>query len=465
MPKNIVIFSDGTGQRGGVSFDERRSNIYKLFRATRCGPDSSINPDEQITYYDPGLGSVPEGTGLLGSLYRKVHNFVSKATGLGITTNIIDCYAEIIRLYEAGDRVYLFGFSRGAYTVRCLAAVLCQCGVPLHMKDGTPLLRNDSSLNYIATEAVRKVYQHVSSPRDSAYLEQRKLLAARFRKRYGSDQNDASNAYPYFIGVFDTVASIASIPSLVIVLLAGLALLFGASLLLSFLAMTVTTWLGALGICATFILILWYLKDHLKYASGLPETPIWKTIHCTNLVMRFYDNMLNRNVQYARHAISIDEHRKSFNRVPWGNKDEAPPVREGGKYFWFKQLWFAGNHSDVGGSYPENETRLSDISLEWMVNEAQNLPSSLIVDTSVLRLFPSAKGMQHDETRGIVFKYAARMDRTPVPTATLHPSVLKRFSEAAVLQYDEVKPYRPEGLRMHNDLIAFYESTTDSETA
>ena len=38
MPKNILIFSDGTGQSGGVTFDEDRTNIYKLFRATRCGP-------------------------------------------------------------------------------------------------------------------------------------------------------------------------------------------------------------------------------------------------------------------------------------------------------------------------------------------------------------------------------------------------------------------------------------------
>lgn len=50
---NIVIFSDGTGQRGGLMFDERRSNIYKLFRATRCGPDSSVDPAEQLTFLRP----------------------------------------------------------------------------------------------------------------------------------------------------------------------------------------------------------------------------------------------------------------------------------------------------------------------------------------------------------------------------------------------------------------------------
>jgi Uncharacterized alpha/beta hydrolase domain (DUF2235) len=48
MSKNILIFSDGTGQAGGVTFDENRTNIYKLFRATRCGPDSSVDPSEQV---------------------------------------------------------------------------------------------------------------------------------------------------------------------------------------------------------------------------------------------------------------------------------------------------------------------------------------------------------------------------------------------------------------------------------
>src|ERR1700704_1605419 len=51
MAKNILIFSDGTGQAGGIRFDENRTNIYKLYRATRCGPDSDIHPDDQVTFY------------------------------------------------------------------------------------------------------------------------------------------------------------------------------------------------------------------------------------------------------------------------------------------------------------------------------------------------------------------------------------------------------------------------------
>ena len=66
MAKNIIVFSDGTGQRGGVTFDESRTNIYKLFRATRCGPDSSIDPALHLTYYDPDLGTIPEGRAAAG---------------------------------------------------------------------------------------------------------------------------------------------------------------------------------------------------------------------------------------------------------------------------------------------------------------------------------------------------------------------------------------------------------------
>ena len=55
MPRNILIFSDGTGQAGGLTPDERISNIYKLYRATRVGPDSSVDPGVQLVYYDAGL--------------------------------------------------------------------------------------------------------------------------------------------------------------------------------------------------------------------------------------------------------------------------------------------------------------------------------------------------------------------------------------------------------------------------
>ena len=184
MAKNIIIFSDGTGQVGGLRPDERRSNVYKLYRATRCGPDTTIDPAEQMTYYDAGLGSMPpEGAFFIIRAYRWLHNLFSLATGLGITTNIIDCYAAILSMWQPGDRIFVIGFSRGAYTVRCLAAVLSLCGVPTTMGDGkTPLRRDAKSIKKIASEAVKNVYQHVSSPADEKYVDQRKAIAHRFAK-------------------------------------------------------------------------------------------------------------------------------------------------------------------------------------------------------------------------------------------------------------------------------------------
>jgi hypothetical protein len=160
MGKNILIFSDGTGNRGGLLVDERRSNVYKLYRATRCGPDSYVDALQQVAFYDPGLGTLPAGMDSVWSVIRTVYNCASQATGLGLTRNIIDCYAEIIRLYRPGDRIYLFGFSRGAYTVRCLAGVLRWCGVPTRAPSGERYGFDEKSAKKVAREGVKKVYQH-----------------------------------------------------------------------------------------------------------------------------------------------------------------------------------------------------------------------------------------------------------------------------------------------------------------
>jgi uncharacterized protein (DUF2235 family) len=116
MGKNILIFSDGTGQVGGIRPDQRLSNIYKLYRAARTGVESPINPAEQIAFYDAGLGT-PEDVG--SSLFGFVgflKRLMASATGRGITKNTTDCYEAILNLYQPGDRIFLFGFSRGAYT-------------------------------------------------------------------------------------------------------------------------------------------------------------------------------------------------------------------------------------------------------------------------------------------------------------------------------------------------------------
>jgi len=91
-----------------------------------------------------------------------------------------------------------------------------------------------------------------------------------------------------------------------------------------------------------------------------------------------------------------------------------------------------------------------------MIEVAQGLPASLVTDPSVLWLFPSRWGMPYGETKTGVFRFAAKTTREILTEAVLHPTVLQRFREPAVLQADELKPYRPAGLTMHHAMSAFY---------
>lgn len=462
MPRNIVIYSDGTGQRGGVLFDERRSNIYKLYRATRCGPDSSVDPKEQYAFYDAGIGTSKGARGVLGAAWDMIYNVICQATGLGLTGNIIDCYAALVRSWRPGDRVFLFGFSRGAYTVRCLGAVIALCGIPTADGD-QPLKRDMKTSKRIAKEAVKRVYQHTHSrPMDKAtqrqkeQLEQRLELAGRFRQKYRSAEGDGANVYPHFIGVFDTVAAIGNMTVATTVLaLAALAINFG-------MIWSAAQWLGfdlgwpsLLGISVAVIVILGYLGNliyRIRWEIGLRHSRWWRPFHLLAWRMRFYDMTLNPKVQYARHALAIDERRKDFDRVGWGTRGDQP-VRPDGRD-WFQQVWFSGCHSDVGGSYLEEESRLSDIPLKWMLDAG--IGAGLKYDDRVLKPYPDPTGMQHDETRGLPFKWLGKIDRAIPADAPLHETVLERFKATEVQLYDLFGPYRPEGLRKHNATGGYY---------
>ena len=469
VAKNIVIFSDGTGQRGGVLVDENRSNIYKLYRATRCGPESSVNPTDQLAFYDPGIGTLPHGAGLFGTLWRRFYNMVSQALGLGLTGNMIDCYAAIVRLWRPGDNIFLFGFSRGAYTVRCLGGVIGMCGVPTQSKGGGPLLLDEDTTKHIASEAVKEVYQHTSSwdpekatVRQKELLEQRRELARRFRRTYASGNDEGPDVNPYFIGVFDTVASLSNpaFLALLIALALGAILLLSTALWYMFNPIWVlTSWwhwalalsflVGAGGLAAN----LWM---RVKWEKGLPHS---KGFHLAEARMNFYDTQLNPKVAYARHALSIDETRDEFRRVRWGNpkfwRDTGLNRAGGDNPRWFEQLWFTGNHSDIGGSYEENESRLSDISLRWMLEAAARV--GLKFDPAAIYTYPDPTGPQHDETiSSPLFNRTSKSLRRIGPNFPLHESVIARFQAPAVLHYNVMKPYRPENLREHEKVKGFY---------
>lgn len=496
MAKNILIFSDGTGQAGGVTFDEDRTNIYKLFRATRCGPDSTIDPSQQVAFYDPGLGSPRDNHFTFGWVGRKFYNFISQATGFGITANIIDCYAALIRLWRPGDRVFLFGFSRGAYTVRCLAAVIAYCGIPTKLPNGEPVKLDVASSKKLASYAVKHVYQFTSSrPRHSAtarqtfLLKTRDLIAQRFRQQHQSVAANGvdANVYPYFVGVFDTVAALLNprmAVSLVFMFLAfdvvaswSLLLVPDLPLLGKVLPFFGSFWRNFRAVIELTIAIglAFYVYTHLKFDFGVPGHTLRQrlaTIHFTDLYQKFYDYTLNPNIPYAKHAISIDENRKDFRRVGWDPGETDRPERDEKSNIFFEQIWFPGNHADIGGGYEENESHLSDATLHWMVVAATVIPHPIKFDENVLITHPIPDGRSHDEVKTGFGSITAltgwtwreqhrdlpRDPKTKISSATMHRSVYERFDLPAAFVYDAWVPYRPSTLRDHVDFAKFYET-------
>ncbi|MEO1168756.1 MAG: DUF2235 domain-containing protein [Pseudomonadota bacterium] len=479
--KNILIFSDGTGQIGGLRPDQRLSNIYKMYRAMRPGPDSPIKPSEQYAFYDPGLG-----TGEVGGLtFRRIRNILAAAVGTGIDENVIDCYQAIISQYEPGDRICLFGFSRGAYTVRSLANVLNLCGVPTHDSNGNPVPRYGPAVRKIASDAVRYVYNHGAGAKREKYEDEREEKASRFRKQYGSegvgaDGEGQGNVQPHFVGAFDTVAALGSRTATIFAFL-GFAALAAVAV---FAATTFPWWFAALIAVLPLSLAYWFLKSlrsQFKYFLEDPDRRLrwWNPLDLPAAISnghfawwsgKNYDRYIDREVPYLRHALSIDEDRAKFPRVGWARLEDYRWHLDRGRTDWLKQVWFAGNHSDIGGSYPEEESRLSDIALQWMIKELEAaMPGQIRIRHELLMTSPDPTAVQHDERIGVLnmqpkwlrkltgssltWRRKVRKVRNDV---SLHPSVKERFQATSVPYVARSGPYRPENLSEHGMVKQYY---------
>jgi hypothetical protein len=219
--------------------------------------------------------------------------------------------------------------------------------------------------------------------------------------------------------------------------------------------------------------IFTYFYTHLKFDFAVPGydfRQLVRTIHFTELWLKFYDARLSEKVHYARHAMSLDENRKDFKRVGWGTIGVSRPPDAAGNP-WFEQVWFPGSHADVGDGYPENEACLSDIALDWMVRSAVGVPNGLIVDERVLTRWPYPDGIQHDEvkagygwpTRYFGITWTEQKRSLPVERGKtqsgeiMHRSVYKRFDLERVQVCDKMEVYRPDTLRNHVDFERFYQ--------
>jgi uncharacterized protein (DUF2235 family) len=392
MPRNILIFADGTGNEGGLIPDESRTNVYKLYRATRTGPDSNIDPSRQIAFYIRGVGTPTDSA---VGFWRGIWEVFQQMIGAGLTSRIVACYAAIVSVWQPGDRIYLFGFSRGAYTARCVAHVRELVGIPTKM-NGTPLSLEPTALRAVAKAGVRTMYA-LGLPVKN--LDKRKRNLEAFRANHGCVTGAEIGASPYFIGVWDTVA--------------------------------------ALG---------------------------WTHLALSKFFSLSYDVHFVPDIPFTRHAMAIDEYRRDFVRVPCGGSGTVPDGDIAG-VTRFRQVWFAGNHSDVGGSYPENESRLSDIALKWMVDfiskEIPEEGARVAINEDLLNLNPFYDGMMHDELmvgHGPAHKihFWAAGERKVDPQGELHETVLSRLGLPNVRNYIGYGPYRPQSLSEHPKAKPFY---------
>jgi uncharacterized protein (DUF2235 family) len=117
MPKNLVLCCDGTNNQ----FDGYHTNVIRAYKVAR-------RHVSQLTYYDPGVGTMPEPW-RTSKLAKRWSMLTGLIYGDGFFDNISDAYRFLVANYESGDKIFLFGFSRGAYTARAVAALLHAVGL------------------------------------------------------------------------------------------------------------------------------------------------------------------------------------------------------------------------------------------------------------------------------------------------------------------------------------------------
>lgn len=322
--KRIILCAEGTW---GSPTSAHPSNVARLSRAVApctTPKDPSEVMIEQVVFYDWGIGS-------------ETRSASAALTGNGIDKNIQDCYRFLAHNYSPGDEIFLFGFSRGAYTVRSLAGLIRNCG----------LVKSANAARIPEAYALYRRRGNASAPSSSK--------AAEFRQQYAH----ADRTEIQFIGVWDTVGSL-----------------------------------------------------------GIP-IPFWGTLDKRSFL--FHDTALSSSVKHARHALALDERRSDFDPTLWQAKQGTT----------LKQVWFAGEHTDIGGG--NADPSFADISLGWMAAEAQACGLALDLESELSRLVSretqghfSQPSTLRNAPRGL---FAVRPKASRRVTGAIHLSAVQRHKK------------------------------------
>lgn len=303
MARNIVVLCDGTGNQIG----ENLSNVLKLYRCL-------ARDDGQVAFYDPGVGTLDRRNPWRRFLdsARRVWGLM---TGAGLDDNVLDAYRFLVETFEEGDRLFLLGFSRGAYTVRVLAALLHVVGLlrPEQLNLAGYALtaykktRVPDGIDAAMADAIREAIRHEGIATDldpDAGPPPEEPLGRYFGRIAG-----VRRVPVHFLGVWDTVSSVL-VPR---------------------------------------VTFLWPRMEVLPFTRQNPA------------------------VATFRQAAAIDERRRMFRLDRWiegqdfdpaGDEGELAPAQDR------REVWFAGYHSDIGGGHAEAESAIAKYPLGWMISEA-----------------------------------------------------------------------------------------------
>lgn len=373
--KNIAIFCDGTWQNLTQRFP---TNVTRLARAVAPkGVDAHTDkPIPQIVFYDDGVGV---GQGVAENVTR----FVGGAIGKGLDRKIAEAYEFLCLNFEPGDRIFIFGFSRGAYTARSLAGLLRKCWILrreniTEYAQAVEVYRNHSK-DAVEVQLFRRnfCYPAATVTEDLNFADRTKGFVAK------SSEQERDLGWVQYVGVWDTV--------------------------------------GSLGL-----------------PRGLPFADI------LNDKYRFHDLELSRFVFNARHAVAIDEKRETFGPTLWSNlptlnqragaADLAYDLRP------YQQTWFPGGHGSVGGG--EDDGGISIGPLLWIAEGAAR--AGLAFDPGILQMYKNADNpcanLSEERSIGeIVLSIAGLKDREGVTS-------IDDVSPGARRRWKERPEYRPKTL-------------------
>lgn len=334
--KKIVLFADGTGNSAA---SPHKTNVWRAYKALDISPLAN-----QHAFYDDGVGTNP---------FRPLA-IIGLTLGWGLAANVRQLYGKLCRIYKPGDKIYIFGFSRGAFTARVLAALITSQGVINYKK-----IKNERDLDRLVLAAYRRFRKEAFTPsmlsflfapiRDTCgWLTGKRTRELRYQPhlmnyRYCTDDScRAHRRYPTYWHW-------------------------------AFYQWNPLNWFKDQPACSgenandkiVEFLGVWDTVD--AYGGPIDEmTRAWDKVVWP---LQAKDRVLSSRVKRAYHALSLDEQRLSFEPMLWDETYEpANKISQHIDEERITQVWFSGVHANVGGGYPDDS--LAHVSLDWIMDKS-----------------------------------------------------------------------------------------------